>query len=88
MEERGNSSFRRKPESGIFNLFKSRWTPVCTGVTTYYAIIISSHMLKALFSSLMFSILFGMLALFPHHAPAMPDYARRTALECVIALWR
>ena len=29
-------SFRRKPESSIFNYFQRDWTPVFTEVTTFY----------------------------------------------------
>jgi len=29
-------SFRRKPESNFFNWLQSFWTPVFTGVTTFY----------------------------------------------------
>jgi len=29
------SSFRRKPESSLFNQLQSTWTPVFTGVTTF-----------------------------------------------------
>jgi len=29
-------SFRRKPESSFFNWLQSFWTPVFTGVTTFY----------------------------------------------------
>jgi len=32
-------SFRRKPESSIFNQLQSTWTPVFTGVTTFYEFI-------------------------------------------------
>jgi len=32
-------SFRRKPESSYFKYLKILWTPVSTGVTTFYEII-------------------------------------------------
>ena len=32
-------SFRRKPESSLFNQLRRAWTPVFTGVTTFYEIV-------------------------------------------------
>jgi hypothetical protein len=33
------SSFRQKPESSVFNWLRILWTPVFTGVTTFYEFI-------------------------------------------------
>jgi len=42
-------SFRRKPESSLFKQLQTIWTPVFTGVTTFYECINIS--IEKLFSS-------------------------------------
>jgi hypothetical protein len=34
-------SFRQKPESSVFKQLRTIWTPVFTGVTTFYEFIMS-----------------------------------------------
>jgi hypothetical protein len=41
-------SFRRKPESSYFKYLKILWTPVSTGVTTFYEIIKIDGVVKSL----------------------------------------
>jgi len=39
-------SFRRKPESSLFKQLKAIWTPVFTGVTTFYEFINNYELAK------------------------------------------
>jgi len=55
-------SFRRKPESSLFNWLQNFWTPVFTGVTTFYETIkIDVHVKRLFYMDL--GILFNILIL-------------------------